>query len=569
MFSKKLVYLLFAAALLVFVGCSDNSHASNAPDDEATSTTSSSSFGIIDLDILLGISSSSFTIIDHNYGDIPVSSASEGSDSTKTGTDKKNDKTATDIVSSSSKSDNAQAGDSTDNETSTSSDSKSSSSKVRSSSSVEDEPVHEIVPLQKGACIDDTTATIKAALKKVNERSVDMFQALAQKDLDKVRISSDTTKMMYGRILSRSPKSCEAQVGYAISTVMDFLNNDLLNEIIDSYKDGGNAPFKSLTDESMINNLVKTANDISNNETTITLKSQKELADVMIPGIDSSIIYMQNVVAVGDYKMNVPVDGKNREVDNSEFQPALGLLFAAKALFTMVCSVNLEMSHNKSYNWISALRSIDMNDGKNLSASQTEAVKVAIDLIGAEKLFTSVYSAWTSEWSKIPEYLDSAFTESRKGFKYSIAESAEPGEQDNDIYIVGDGADADVSLDDVQNMVTALDVALDAVDLPYKINYKGVNAQINIKKFFANTDGITKFKPYYVYTDESDITTFYFADKAGKKTISLVDVANMTKLDKNALTNKVVFPDPTFGGIFPQFSTQEDIWNFISSVNDL
>lgn len=568
MFSKKLVYPLFAAALFAIVGCSDTSHANSAPDDEASAENSSSSFGLHDLDLILGNSSSSIIIIDPSKGDNPESSASEdeGEDADKKDGDKKDTdkKDSTDNVTSS----NSEAGDS-GNADEDSDEPASSSSKTKTSSSSEDEPTHEIVPLTNGKCVDDTTSAIKQALKKVNERSVSMFQALSKKDIDQVKVSSDTTKMMYGKILARSPKSCEAQVGYAISSVMDFLNNDLLNEIVNAYKKGGNAPFNSLTDESMINNLVQTANEISNDKSTITLKMQKELADEMIPGIDSSIIYMQNVISVGDYKMNVPVDGKDREVDNSEFQPALGLLFAAKAVFTMVCSVNLEVAHNNSYDWISALNSINIRKEQKISATQAEAVKIAIDLIKADKLFTSVYESWTDEWAKIPVYLDSAFHESRAGFKYSISESAEPGEQDNDIYIVGDDADADVSLDDIQNMVTALDIAIDAIELPYKINYKGIDAQINVKKFFANTDGITKFNPYYVYTDESDLTTFYFTDKSGKKTISLVDVANMKDLDVNALVNKVVFPDPTFGGIFPKFSTQEDIWNFISSVNDL
>jgi hypothetical protein len=60
---------------------------------------------------------------------------------------------------------------------------------------------------------------------------------------------------------------------------------------------------------------------------------------------------------------------------------------------------------------------------------------------------------------------------------------------------------------------------------------------------------------------------FYFTDAAGRKTLEPSEVENVADdLGLAALTGKIVFRDPTFGGVFPGL-TNDNIWSTIQSLD--
>lgn len=517
----KSVFLAAAFSIsFLIAGCSSDDHSVSTPDDEEVSVESSSSFTLDDLDDILN----------------ELSSSSEKKATSSSATKKTSSSSKTTAKSSSSKKTSA----------------KSSSSQ-------------KVTKPENKRCIDDTTKAIKKALEKVKANSVEMFKAFGKKDIDKIKTDSRSTLDMYRTILKKSPNSCEAQVGYAITSVINLSNDTLLNSIIDVYRSGDNAT--SLNEDNVINNLIITANEFTSGRKTITQKIQDEIIKSSLPTVDSAIVYLQNILAEKDYAFDISVDGNPKELDKSEFAPALGVLFAVKAFFTMASSINLEFSNKKTYDWINDFRTIH-SDRKELNGKQVQAVKMVVSLIGFDKMFTSVYDNRLEAWKTIPDLLDSAFTEARSGFKYSIKESTTPGMQDNDIYVVGDDADADVSIDDIQNIITALDIALDAIEAPYKVKTNDINVTIDVRKFFQKNKGIFNYAPYYSYSDETNLCSYYFTNAKGDSTLSFCSFIDRESHTKEEMETYITFPDPTFGGILPYTKTQKDVWDLLEDIKD-
>ena len=101
----------------------------------------------------------------------------------------------------------------------------------------------------------------------------------------------------------------------------------------------------------------------------------------------------------------------------------------------------------------------------------------------------------------------------------------------------------------------------------YEVKYRGQTIKIDARKYFENVAGIEAYLPYYTF-DGSDLATFYFTDKSGKKTASLLDFMDGTLSFLDDGEDYIVFGDPSFGGIFPEFKTQADIWSAVRGADD-
>lgn len=64
------------------------------------------------------------------------------------------------------------------------------------------------------------------------------------------------------------------------------------------------------------------------------------------------------------------------------------------------------------------------------------------------------------------------------------------------------------------------------------------------------------------------VSPFHFTDAAGRKTLDVDDVEQAVETlgIAGALTGKIVFRDPTFGGLFPEL-TNENIWTVVQSLD--
>ena len=530
--SKRLLSIASLSFLLVLGACSDDKHSPTKPIDVSAM---SSSFTLDDLDELLGNSSSSSVV----GGKTSLTSSSvAGGKTAQTSSSGKNGK-----VSSSSSKDNKTPGES-----------KSSSSSSVSKPKNNDSERYADCDL----AMDDRGLL---ALTAVNKKAADLFESLADLDMEDMEDRATELKPMYQRIIDKYPNSCGAKLGYAVTSVVDLVNNETLSSLASDYKQW------FMGDLASIDDFVQMAEDLSSDNRTFTKNAQKALLEEVLPTIDTSIAYLQYVLAQDDYFMRIENVDFVRELDKSEFGVVLGGLFATKALISVVTSLNLEIDNDGDYSWMNDLELLSSAfDEDKLDEDQTAVVEIIEKLVGLNGSFMKIDSKMKSTWKSVPSLLDSALSEVKAAFEYSLAEASKPGSQVNDLYVVGRGADADISKGDVQEIIDKIDDALDVVRGSLTVSINGEELTCVFRKYFEQDGGFDMFLPYYTFTDKSDLNTFYFTDKNGEKTVSLSKFIDKDLVLPDDGPNNIIFPDPTFGGIFPQFKTQQDLWDFIDAI---
>ena len=406
-------------------------------------------------------------------------------------------------------------------------------------------------------CDSDMDETVLAALELTNTKAASMFRAFFDKNVEEGKSIGAEVKPMYRVILDQYPQSCGAQVGYAMASIVNVMNNPNVNRLYNVYEE-------YLPGMQSVSEFVEMANRLSDGTTGFTKRTQNTLEKEVVPVIDSAIAYMRNVVAHEGYELNLIDGGVVRQLDKSEFSLALGALYGAKAAINLAVSVNLEIKYNGGYEWISQLDNLKFN-GERLNKKQTEAVDALVNLIGVNGTISSIYSDKKNTWKSIPALVDSALAQARASFEYSLSEFISDT-QENDVYVVGYGSDADISVERVNEVISNLKKGLDMIRGSVQTQVGEATLVVNFPKFFENTSGFEKYLPYYEFEDTSDLSTFYFTDENMKRTASLESFAN-DRLDfKRDGRSYIVFPDPSFGGIFPEFKTQDDFWDFVESI---
>lgn len=416
----------------------------------------------------------------------------------------------------------------------------------------------EVNGLKRSACDTKDGESVIEALDVVNNKAIDLFEAFTDKDFDKGKSLSAEVKAAYKKILNKAPTNCNAQMGYAIATIVDLVNNKTLNDLYEDYdywfSDYGIDGLEDFTD--MVTKLSKNK--------SFTKTAQEALEKEVAPAVDSAITYMQYILAQGDYFLDLKDGEYIREMDNSEFGIALGGLFATKAAITIATSMNLEIDDNSDYKWLNNLDGLKVGKEEPTKEQKAGLVKI-VNLIGANGTFTSIYSNKQKEWKNIPNLADSALVEIQAAFQYSLDESMTKGSQENDIYVVGKGTDADISTKDVKKIIENLDKGIKAARGPYEVEFKGKAIKVNARKFFENVKGTEPFLPYYTFNG-SDLTTFKFTETDGKTvTAPLMEFLDGTLSFPDDAEQVVFFKDPTFGGIFPDFE-QKDVWELIDKL---
>ena len=513
---KQIVLLGTAISLAFLVGCSSDDHSAAIPVEEEQ-IESSSSVSLEDIEDILNRSSSSSAKTDKKK----TSDPDEDDDDDPSSNKGKNG------------SQNSDSGDVT-------------SSSSRSSSGTEN------FSLKRSACDSKTDENTLMALDLINEKAFRMFESITKKNMEKVFDISAEVKPMYRAVLVKEPKNCNAQLGYAVASIVDLANNETLRNLYDDYKFWYDYKIESVAE------FVDMVEHLSTNN-SFTKTAQNALEKEVEPMVDSAIVFMQNIMAQGNYALQIKDGDYIREMDNSEFGIALGGLFAAKAAVTIATSLNLEIDNDGRYKWINNLDGLTVGKKEPTAAQKAGLVKI-VNLLGLNGTFARVYTNKQKAWKNVPNLVDSALVEIKAAFEYSLEESKTRGAQDYDLYVVGKGADADISTSDVNEIIDNLKKGLKAARGPYDVEIKGRTITVNARKFFENTDVVKNFLPYYKF-DGSDLETFYFTDSNGKVTASLMEFLDGTRDFPEEAKDVVVFRDPTFGGIFPYFD-QQDVWDF-------
>lgn len=356
--------------------------------------------------------------------------------------------------------------------------------------------------IELGACEEISDPQSDSLLQAAATSSVDLFDAIANGDFSSAQTMSVITRAQYKSVLDKYPGNCAAQLGYAISIIGNLVNNKDIKTITNTLQeeDGPEANIMQLKMQEMPSILMKTSILAKKgSKEIISSDIQNAIANGVLPSIDSAIVYMQNIVKYENFNFTLNTNNKDTlQLDRGEFAGALAGLHLAKALLTVVASLDIAIEKDGSNSWIDSLGQLDMTNPES-----STALKHLFSLLDPKSAFTTVRTGWKTAWQSIPSMLDSAIANVQLGLEYGIKESkSATNTQRNDPYIVGDGEFADVSPANFQKAIDTLEYFRNGLTGPITVHLNKTDSLVvNFSKFFSITDGFQDFFPYHHFTD--------------------------------------------------------------------
>ena len=416
----------------------------------------------------------------------------------------------------------------------------------------------------KAAC-DNMDEEDKAQLAEILPETVDLLKDFMNKSVNSKTVAT-YQKQVYSDLLKQNGgknKACPViSMGYGVALLSEAMNNSAVAELRNAYENNDYDDWWWLADENYVGRILKTIQQASYDmEANFTKEAQQTLKKVAVPSLDSAISFFAPVVALEKFTYEYESDDYVVQLDQSEFATVLGAMYALKGLFTAAICVDLDISNNGSFDWIDGY----LGKNSNYGYADAQSMKFVSKLMNDQTMFTKVYDSQKSTWKSIPDILKKGITYVKKGLNHSLNDT----DQDYDLFVIGDGRNADFSSSKIQEYIDNADTANAMLSGTATVKYgDGKSVKVNLKKFFEQTDGFMKYMPYMEcdVNESMDIGECYFTDKNGNIKISLSEAKNgdYPYGDESSL---FIFKDPTFGGVFPAF-TQTSIWNFIRDFRD-
>lgn len=348
------------------------------------------------------------------------------------------------------------------------------------------------------SCNSDIDAAGSAKLEMAKGDLVDFLGALEDGEIRRAQGIGSSIKSTYRQVLESHPANCEAQLGYALSSIANLVNSEALNSVLDSLEKRGIVETDSrrnlykVSEAEMANLVVGTRVMAKQSSKVVTATVQDAVSETLLPMTDSAITFITNVVRNGSVTVLYTNGRRTVELDNGEFAPALGALYLMRAFMVAVASINIDFDENGSYDWIDSLIEVDVVNYK-----RNPGVKKALKLLDKDNPFATIRSDWAPAYKNIPNMLDSAITYVQVGLQYGIDEAANGLKtQLHDIYVVGDDEDADVSVSSLKAAIDTLSRVKDALHNDIEFKVSGKSYKVNVGKFFGITN-VKKLLPYH------------------------------------------------------------------------
>ncbi|NLB63411.1 MAG: hypothetical protein GX801_04810 [Fibrobacter sp.] len=455
------------------------------------------------------------------------------------------------------------------------------------------------------ACKETSDPKLQSQLDDLNNNLAQQMGELVVAILEGSLGDFDNTSLKaslkeYDDILAKHPGQCEAQFSKSMLALVSMVNDndikdffDLISDLDDDdeyyYDDDDFLTYAKILNgglEQSPDNLVKLARQVQKAEAEPQVgEMQDVLAEKVLLSLDTAIAYMQNIMKFDDFAFEFEFDDHRHQIDKGEIGPALAALKLIKAIVIVIVSVDVDISQDGSMAWMDTINNIMDEDFSNLSSGQKQALDHAVSLTDKKSLFTTIKKSWRGQYSGIPDLLFSGLDDFQEGLRYGIEESKmDFSVQKYDIYKVGNGPDYDVSPAKLQEIIDETDRLRKYLDGKVNINYQAgpKSIAINIPKFFQITDGFQDFLPYhkvlpyedwfkeldegyyqepFIFTDAKGKATF--GDNIGKELEELIEAKGLV-----GLKGKIVFPDPTFGGVFPDFNN-DNIFTYLEEIAEI
>lgn len=418
------------------------------------------------------------------------SSSSVAEEISSTSKDKSSDSKETSSASKDKSSDSK--------ETSSASKDKSSDSKGSSSSSSVEE-------LDIGNCETAKDAKLQAQISEATAAFMNMvysseFALKTAENYKNFQSEIANATELFSSVLKSQPGNCEAQLGYALVSIVNLLNDAELNTIIDTLLNGSSDQKRALINiyqaENYASEVVKTA--IQADSTLITDRIQGIVESNALPTVQQSLKIFKNLID-NDFYYVYEADGIEFSLGKGEFQLTAGALQATEAALTILASYDLDASLDGSYNWIQSLIPSNYNTTDSTKARlYSNAVNHALSLLSTETNFLSIKQSWRTKYTAIPDLLDSAVGNVKNGLQ-TLLDSADAKKKATSAALaISNGEMGDISKSDVKKAIDALSSAQKIIRTSVTVNLgEDMTLEICPKKFFGIVDGIQDYLPYY------------------------------------------------------------------------
>ena len=383
-------------------------------------------------------------------------------------------------------------------ETSSASKDKSSDSKGSSSSSSVEE-------LDIGNCETAKDAKLQAQISEATAAFMNMvysseFALKTAENYKNFQSEIANATELFSSALESQPGNCEAQLGYALVSIVNLLNDAELNTIIDTLLNGSSDQKRALINiyqaENYASEVVKTA--IQADSTLITDRIQGIVESNALPTVQQSLKIFKNLID-NDFYYVYEADGIEFSLGKGEFQLTAGALQATEAALTILASHDLDASLDGSYNWIQSLIPSNYNTTDSTKARlYSNAVNHALSLLSTETNFLSIKQSWRAKYTAIPDLLDSAVGNVKNGLQ-TLLDSADAKKKATSAALaISNGEMGDISKSDVKKAIDALSSAQKIIRTSVTVNLgEDMTLEICPKKFFGIVDGIQDYLPYY------------------------------------------------------------------------
>lgn len=333
-------------------------------------------------------------------------------------------------------------------------------------------------------------------------------------------------------ILDRNPKTCDAQLAFAITNELNLFNEEHIAEFLKSI------PLDGKPDS----NYMKLASQYTVFQ-DIAMKK-------VLPGHDISTAYLHNVASNSDYEYAV---GLGLVLNQADFQVALAAFYLLR--MGIVSYGSLDYGGYDEKDMANAALFSESTDWSNLSQEQKDFLNKMISLLTSpDSKFLSVRKEYVAESRKNRESLDSAITSLDRALaSFAINDTYEIGMDKilmarMFIPMLKDVLRGEVL--DIGKIAGSFGGPAVAAEVQKEVANALGFTKINFAKIFDLTDGYQKYLPRFEYDKQNPLKleSYYFLDKDGQKTISF------DKLDEEHLMELAKYtylPDPTIGGVFP------------------
>jgi hypothetical protein len=319
---------------------------------------------------------------------------------------------------------------------------------------------------------------------------------------------------LYDQALKVAPGHCGATFGRAVAATMMTTQDPKFDNFVTKVEQASDNPpnqsmmkvnsgmgLLKLAPDQAAPVLMKLNADMKKMDYPTVSEFQDLVESTLMPKVDSAIAALEETLKFENFTFEFTTEERGLiQLDHGEIGPLLAGLKVVKAWLTVAAGYQWELAINGKYSWMDTLENLDEMDFDHLRPGQIAALDQVTGLFKTTSPFSRVKPTWKSRINGIPALLLSAIDNAQKGLRYAIKESQKPTGQENDLYVVGLGPDADVDPADLQEAVDLLERGKKYLsgEVNIKYNYNSKSLSVNFRKLFE-VDGIQSMLPYFQF----------------------------------------------------------------------